>query len=99
MAFNHILLSNIASKGRSHLLLREPDEGKNPKKLKEKFDVSNEKLSSAEEKIVYLKNEVKSLKEQLQSKGEETKENDNYADLLNDLFQKGIIDEHGKFIK
>ena len=42
---------------------------------------------------------MKSLKEQLQSKGEETKENDNYADLLNDLFQKGIIDEHGKFIK
>ena len=54
---------------------------------------------SAEEKISYLKDEVKSLTEQLKLKREETKDSDNYADLLNDLFQKGIIDENGKITK
>ena len=54
---------------------------------------------SAEEKISYLKAEVKSLTEQLKLKREEIKNNDNYADLLNDLFQEGIIVEHGKIAK
>ena len=51
------------------------------------------------EKISYLIDEIKSLTDQLKSKREEAKDSDNYADLLNDLFKKGIIDEHGKIIK
>ena len=42
---------------------------------------------------------MKVLKNQLNSNKEESKEHDKYADLLNNLYQKGIIDVESNFIE
>ena len=38
------------------------------------------------------------MNKQLQDKDREVELNEKYAELLADLFQKGIIDEHANFI-
>ena len=53
-----------------------------------RIDISEEE----KEDIESLRNEVLKLHNQLKNKDEEVKQNEKYADLLSDLFQKGIID-------
>ena len=86
-------------KGRSHLLLRDPEDDKNPRKLKDKLSEKEKEIVKSDELINLLKNEVKDLKNQLTSNKEESKEHDKYADLLNNLYQKGIIDAEGNFLE
>ena len=50
-------------------------------------------------KIEELKSEIKDLKEAMKFNEEDNDKTDKYAELLNDLFHKGIIDETGKFIQ
>ena len=48
--------------------------------------------------ISKLQNEICKLKNELETNREIIDKNDKYADLLNDLFHKGIIDEEGNFL-
>ena len=52
-----------------------------------------------ENKIRFLQNEILSLWYKLEQKEEVQEKSDKYADLLNDLFHKGIIDSNGNFIE
>ena len=48
--------------------------------------------------ISKLQNEICKLKNELETNREIIDKNDKYADLLNDLFHKGVIDEEGNFL-
>ena len=62
----------------------------------EKGDESKEETKDFQ--IIDLKNEIKVLKDELRMSQDVRDKSDKYADLLNDLFHKGIIDEDGNFI-
>ena len=82
---------SLASKGRSHLLLRTPKE----KKVKSRnIRLYKDEESKSEEE----KEEIKTLTKKIKEKETEIKKNEKYADLLGDLFQRGIIDADGNFI-
>ena len=49
--------------------------------------------------ILALKNEINELSNKIKRKSEEIKEGSNYADMLNELFHRGIIDEDGNIIE
>ena len=57
------------------------------------------KGEESDEDIDTLKNEIKSLTQQLKDKDKVIDKSEEYADLLSDLFQKGIIDSQGNFIE
>ena len=61
-------------------------------------DEENKSEESAED-VDVLKTEIKSLTQQLKEKDREINKNEQYADLLSDLFQKGIIDLDRNFIE
>ena len=48
--------------------------------------------------IKKMQKEVEKLREELDVSKETVEKRDTYADLLNDLFHKGIIDSDGNFI-
>ena len=48
--------------------------------------------------ILALKNEINELSNKIK-KSEEIKEGSNYADMLNELFHRGIIDEDENIIE
>ena len=58
----------LASKGRSHLLLRDPDENKIPRKVKEKLDQKDQELDEAGMTILALKNEINELSNKIKKK-------------------------------
>ena len=94
------LISYIASKGRSHLLLRNRKQNNIKKKNFSLYKEEESKSDVEEEKNVSdLKDEIYSLTKKLNDKEKEAKQNEKYADLLSDLFQKGIIDAEGNFIQ
>ena len=92
------LLFIVASKGRSHLLLRTPKERNLKKRNIPLYRDEEEKGEESDEDINAMKDEIKSLTQQLKEKDKEINKNEKYADLLSDLFQKGIIDSQGNFI-
>ena len=49
-------------------------------------------------KIQSLKTEIEQLKDIISQKENESKENHKYAELLSELYEKGIIDTEGRFI-
>ena len=57
------------------------------------------KGEESDEDIDTLKNEIKSLTQQLKDKDKVIDKSEESADLLSDLFQKGIIDSQGNFIE
>ena len=57
----------------------------------------NESIKDSQ--IIDLKDEIINLKRELESKERRLDNSDKYADLLNDLFHKGIIDENGDFLE
>ena len=46
-----------------------------------------------------LKDQILELSEKIERSNENNKNQDKYADLLNDLYHKGIIDEKNSWIK
>ena len=55
-------------------------------KVKEDLNISIEK----EIKIIFLQNEILKLRDKLEQKEKVQEKSDRFADLLNDLFHKGI---------
>ena len=51
-----------------------------------------------ERKIQSLKSEIERLTDIIKEKEVNTQQNEKYAELLSELFEKGIIDVDGKFI-
>ena len=55
-------------------------------------------LDKAKEEIKSLKAEIEDMSKELEIKDAENVERDKYADLLNDLFKRGVIDKDGNLI-
>ena len=74
------------------------------KELKEENNRKNnrnreeDKEDSDIDEVSILKREVAKLSKKLEEKKEGEETQNKYADLLNDLFHKGIIDKSGKFL-
>ena len=49
--------------------------------------------------ILALKNKINELSNKIKRKSEKIKEGNNYLDILNELFNRGIIDEDGNIIE
>ena len=56
------------------------------------------KIIKGERKIQSLKTEIERLKEMLNQKEINSEQNEKYAELLSELYEKGIIDMDGKLI-
>ena len=84
--------------GRSHLLLR--DNPKIERQLKDQEEIKEYKQKSDKykSKIGNLKLEITKLKDMLNQKEKNSAQYDKYADLLGELFNKGIIVHEGSFI-
>ena len=94
------LLNCLASKGRSHLLIRTPKQRNIKTRNVALYREDESKSDEEEEKDARsLKDEVISLTKKLNEKEKEIEKHEKYADLLSDLFQKGIIDGEGNFIQ
>ena len=65
------------------------------KKEEKQADV---KIIKSERKIQSLKTEIERLKEILNQKEINSEQNEKYAELLSELYEKDIIDMDGKFI-
>ena len=55
-------------------------------------------LDKAKEEIKSLKAEIEDMSKELEIKDAENVEQDKYADLLNDLLKRGVIDKNGNLI-
>ena len=89
---------SLASKGRSHLLLRTFKEKKVKSRNIRLYKDEESKSEEEKEEINVLKEEIKTLTKKIKEKETEINKNEKYADLLGDLFQRGIIDADGNFI-
>ena len=69
-----------------------------PKKLKQLLSTKRKRHEEAKNEIVNLRDEISKLNTKLDYKIEDLNKDDKYADLLIELFQKGIINSDGKFI-
>ena len=56
------------------------------------------KLEEDKNELDAMKEKIKCSTKDIKKKDERIQENQKYADLLTDFFQKGIIDSKGKFI-
>ena len=65
---------------------------------KEEEKQADVKIIKSERKIQSLKTEIERLKEMLNQKEINSEQNEKYAELLSELYEKGIIDMDGKFI-
>ena len=82
-------------------MIRKPKESNRNLKLRDEEKGDEEKGDESKEEtkdfqIIDLKNEIKVLKDELRMSQDVRDKSDKYADLLNDLFHKGIIDEETK---
>ena len=71
---------------------------------KEERDINEEsqeeeKISTENRKILDLQDQVAILSQELTSAKKESDKNDDYAELLNSLYHKGIIDDKGNFLE
>ena len=89
----------IATKGRSHKLIRKREARVMEEELKEESKGDLNSNLYKDNQILILKKEIDRLKEELEANQNAQEEGDKYAELLSDLFNKGIIDSNGKFIK
>ena len=65
---------------------------------KEEEKQADVKIIKSERKIQSLKTEIERLKEMLNQKEINFEQNEKYAELLSEIYEKGIIDMDGKFI-
>ena len=80
------------------MLIRKSNEAQKVRRSREENKDEEVKESNKDYEISYLKKEVATLKEELRVNRDNVEKNDKYADLLNYLFHKGIIDEEGIFL-
>ena len=88
----------VASRGRSHLLIRKKELKEEEKNRRNNRNREEDKEDSDIDEVSILKREVAKLSKKLEEKEEGEETQNKYADLLNDLFHKGIIEESGKFL-
>ena len=65
---------------------------------KEEEKQADAKIIKSERKIQSLKTEIERLKEMLNQKEINSEQNEKYAELLSELYEKGIIDMDGNII-
>lgn len=94
-----MLHKSVASKGKSHLLIRKKPEKEESKSELGLEDAMALHMEEKDDEIDYLKSEVEKLKNEIEQRVEDKEKADKYGDLLNDLFQKGIIDATGSFVE
>ena len=88
----------LASKGKSHLLIRKKISA-NQNIRRNTEDDEEEKLGiSRESEINSLKDQIVMLSQEVKRLEKDSNENEKNADLLNELYQRGIIKEEGELI-
>ena len=88
----------LVSKGKSHLLIRKKISA-NQNIRRNTEDDEEEKLGiSRESEINSLKDWIVMLSQEVKRLEKDSKENGKNADLLNELYQRGIINEEGELI-
>ena len=85
----------LASKGRSHMLIRKKMASNFPEIQTEETEEGFNSNRENDSKIKLLQAEILKLRDKLEQKDAAQEKPDKYADLLNDLFHKGIIDSTG----
>ena len=90
------LLKFIAAKGRSHLLLRCKPTRELTSDSNEEEKESGKNLNKSERKIQILKREIEKLRDVISQNEKDSQENQKYAELLSELYDRGVIDTDGK---
>ena len=85
-------------KGRSHLLLRDKEEEKTARGMRNIAESNRNRYIRAEEEVEFLKGQIEKLNDEIDKSRQILKEDEKHRDLLNELFHKGIIDEDGNFV-
>ena len=57
---------------------------------------SGKNLNKSERKIQILKREIEKLRDVISQNEKDSQENQKYAELLSDLYDRGVIDTDGK---
>ena len=85
----------LASKGKSHLLLKKNILCKERERKEEEELERKEELYS----IPLFQNKIRELKEDLAEKNKEIENLERDQDILRDLYERGIIDANGNLIE
>ena len=80
------------------MLLRNKRSSDDVSESKEEDKQTEIREIKSERKIQSLKSEIERLTDIIKEKEVNTQQNEKYAELLSELFEKGIIDVDGKFI-
>ena len=80
------------------MLLRNKRSSDDVSESKEEDKQTEIREIKSERKIQSLKSEIERLTDIIKEKEANTQQNEKYAELLSELFEKGIIDVDGKFI-
>ena len=80
------------------MLLRNKRSSDDVSESKEEDKQTEIREVKSERKIQSLKSEIERLTDIIKEKEVNTQQNEKYAELLSELFEKGIIDVDGKFI-
>ena len=80
------------------MLLRNKRSSDDVSESKEEDKQTEIREIKSERKIQSFKSEIERLTDIIKEKEVNTQQNEKYAELLSELFEKGIIDVDGKFI-
>ena len=80
------------------MLLRNKRSSDDVSESKEEDKQTEIREIKSDRKIQTLKSEIERLTDIIKEKEVNTQQNEKYAELLSELFEKGIIDVDGKFI-
>ena len=80
------------------MLLRNKRSSEDVSESKEEDKQTEIREIKSERKIQSLKSEIEKLTNIIKEKEDNNQQNEKYAELLSELFEKGIIDVDGKFI-
>ena len=88
----------LASKEKLHLLIRKKISSNQNIRRNTKDDEEEKLGISKESEINSLKDQIVMLSQEVKRFEKDSKENDKNSDLLNELYQRGIIKEEGELI-
>ena len=81
------------------MLIRTKKKRSNEEDVKNEADQEEEKFPVKNRRILELQNQVVELTKKLEDNRKDSDKNEEYAELLNNLYHKGIIDDKGNFLE
>ena len=81
------------------MLIRTKKKRSNEEDVKNEADHEEKKSPVKNRRILELQNQVVELTKKLEDNRKDSDKNEEYAELLNNLYHKGIIDDKGNFLE